>query len=393
MVRSSDHFQSFEPHTLLKHAILRAYVERWARVLLVRADSPRTRVRIVDACAGAGQDEIGNPGSPLISIREAEKARGQLNSLRGSPVEVQVVAIEKDRTRFTQLSNVVQAFSGRHRALHGTLGNYITELETEFGNTPTLFFIDPFGLEPLHAEIVRRALSGTHNEVLLLFADQAALRHIGAAAAIEGSPDEPVLSLFSDDTAQPAEARPPSRDLQVTADAAVRIMNAAFGDERWKAVISLPPAKRRQAVVDMYSELLLSMGAARVLSLPILGKKSRLKYHLMFATRSGKGYEVMKDSVERAWNKEVLDERAVQLMRLGSAESVSALAEAIRRHFAGKRINWTGKRSWDSVKVYALQETPAMPHQLDEIKQQLSKFRVRGSGREWVYDFPVWPRP
>lgn len=139
MVDSARHFESFEPHTLLKHAILRAYEERWARVLMARPGSPRRRVRIVDACAGAGQDEIGNPGSPLISIREAEKARDQLSALRGEPVEVQVVAIEKDRTRFTQLAQLVQAFQGRHTALCGTLGDYISRLEPDFISTPTLF--------------------------------------------------------------------------------------------------------------------------------------------------------------------------------------------------------------------------------------------------------------
>ncbi|HEY0019827.1 MAG TPA: three-Cys-motif partner protein TcmP [Longimicrobium sp.] len=229
---------------------------------------------------------------------EAEKAREQLSAMRGAPVEVQVVAIEKDRARYAQLEQIVQTFGGRHQAWCGTLGDHIARLEPEFSTTPTLFFIDPFGLNPLQAEVVRRALRGTHNEVLLLFADQAALRHIGAAAAMDASDEQP-LSLFDEDATLQAPAA--SRELQVTADAANRIMNAAFGDDRWRAVMRHPAQSRRQALVEMYGELLESMGAKRVLSLPMIGKGSRLKYHLMFATKSGKGYEVMKDSVERAW--------------------------------------------------------------------------------------------
>jgi three-Cys-motif partner protein len=383
MVQSARHFDSFEPHTLLKHAILRAYEERWARVLLVRPDSPRTRVRIVDACAGAGQDEIGNPGSPLISIREAEKARGQLSAMRGEPVEVQVVAIEKDRARYAQLEQVVQAFGGRHQAWCGTLGDHIARLEPDFSTTPTLFFIDPFGLDPLQAEVVRRALRGAHNEVLLLFADQAALRHIGAAAAMDASEEQP-LSLF-EDIGLPAPTA--SRELQGTAEAAIRIMTAAFGGDRWKVAMKHSPERRREVLVDMYAEMLTSMGARRVLSLPMIGKGSRLKYHLMFATKSGKGYEVMKDSVERAWNRDLVDDRAVQLMRMGVAAPTAAIEKEVRRRFAGqRRVSWTGKRSSESVRLFALQDTPAMPHQLEELTQRLKPLRVPGE-RAFVYDF------
>ena len=385
MVQSARHFESFEPHTLLKHAILRAYEERWARVLLARPGSPRTRVRIVDACAGAGQDEIGNPGSPLISIREAEKAREQLSAMRGAPVEVQVVAIEKDRVRFTQLAKLIHAFGGRHEAWCGTLGEHIARLEPDFPNTPTLFFIDPFGMEPLQADVVRRALSGRQNEVLLLFADQAALRHIGAAAAIDLS-DEPPLSLFGEEDAPQTAA--PSRDLKLTADAAIRIMTAAFGDERWRTVMGLPAEKRRQALVDLYSDLLLrTMGARRVLSLPMVGKGSRLKYHLMFATKSGKGYEVMKDSIERAWNGELVEDRAVQMMRMGVAAPSAAIEQAVRKRFAGGQVAWTGDGPGESVRVFALQETPAMPHQLDDLKRRLAPLRDL-TKRSLVYAFP-----
>jgi three-Cys-motif partner protein len=383
MVRSARHFEAFEPHTLLKHAILRAYEERWARVLLV-GNPHRTRVRIVDACAGAGQDEIGNPGSPLISIREAERAREQIATLRKEPVEIQVVAIEKDGARYSQLASLVQAFGTRHLAWLGTLGDYISQLEQDFTRTPTLFFIDPFGLDPLQANIVRRALTGPTNEVLLLFADQAALRHIGAAAATEAA-ENPELSLFGDQEA--VEPAPPSREVKVTSEAANRIMNAAFGDERWKKAMSLPAGQRRQVVVDMYADLLRSMGASHVLRLPMYGSRNRLKYHLMFATRSGKGYQVMKESVERAWNHDLLEDKTVQLMKMGTACPTTAVEQAVRAKFAGREVPWTTRdRQRECVRTFVLQETEAMPHQLGELKQRLAPLQLRM--RATVYAFP-----
>lgn len=386
MADNADHFDNFEPHTRLKHAILRAYVERWSRILLVRAAATRQRLRIVDACAGAGQDESGNLGSPLIAIQEAEKARGQMAEYHAGPSEVQIVAIEANRKRFRQLKERIDQLGGGHAALHGTLADYIGGLEKDFVSTPTLFFIDPFGMEPLQAGIVRRALQGPRNEVLLLFAHQAGLRHLGAADAME-EPKRRELSLFDSMEEPAAPAVPKSKELQLTADAAVRILNAAFGDERWRSVQSLPRPRRRQALVDMYSDLLRSMGARYVLPLPIIGNQTQLKYHLVFATKSGKGYEVMKDSIERALKTDLLDPRSVQLMRLGAAESDAVIEQRVRQRFAEQRAAWVGGSSIDSVKTFALQETPAMPHQMDELKRRLAPLRDR-SGRALVYDFP-----
>lgn len=385
MADSADHFESFEPHTRLKHAILRAYVERWSRILLVRSSATRQRVRIVDACAGAGQDESGNLGSPLIAIQEAEKAREQMAEYHAGSSDVQIIAIEANRKRFTQLKERIDAVEGAHVALHGSLADYIDRLERDFASTPTLFFIDPFGMEPLQAEVVRRALRGPKNEVLLLFAHQAGLRHLGAADAVE-EPEERELTLFGSGERTGAPAPPKSKELQLTADAAVRILSAAFGDERWRAVQSLSRPKRRQALVDMYSDLLRSMGARYVLPLPIIGNQTQLKYHLVFATKAAKGYEVMKDSIERALRTDLVDRRSTQLMRMGVAASTAVVQEEVRKRFAGRVVPWAGEQPDASVKACALQETPAMPHQLDELKQQLAPLRVSGE-RALVYDF------
>ena len=242
-------------------------------------------------------------------------------------------------------------------------------------------------MDPLRAEVVRRALQGPKNEVLLLFAHQAGLRHLGAADAME-EPEEKEWDLFSQGESQPSPAAPKSRHLQLTYEAAVRILTAAFGDDRWREVLELPRPKRRQALVDMYGALLRSMGAQYVLPLPIIGNQTQLKYHLMFATKAGKGYEVMKDSIERALKSDLLDQRSVQLMRMGVAAPTMSIERMVRQRFAGRRVAWTGDDPLHSVRAHAVQETPAMPHQLADLKQRLAPLRVRDE-RALVYDFPA----
>lgn len=74
MADSSDHFGSFEDHTLLKHTILRAYLTKWAAILL-KSGKFGPSVCFFDAFAGPGKDKQGNEGSPLIAIHAALAVR------------------------------------------------------------------------------------------------------------------------------------------------------------------------------------------------------------------------------------------------------------------------------------------------------------------------------
>lgn len=118
----------------------------------------------------------------------------------------------------------------------------ISTIENQYPDTPSLYFIDPFGLDPLRADAVRRSLSGTKNEALILFADQAALRHFGAITADEtraerryrvaATPIPLFPELESAGIGDLANAALQSRDaLDMTSENALRIMNAAYGDK------------------------------------------------------------------------------------------------------------------------------------------------------------------
>jgi hypothetical protein len=382
MIQSADHFSSFEAHTLLKHAIYRAYVERWARIL----GTHHSRLQIVDACAGSGADENGRPGSPVIAVIEADKAAGQMTAIRGEPVRVEVLAIEKDPARFGELAARFSSYGERHSARQGTLAEHITRLERDFASVPTLFFIDPFGLEPLQADVVRRALSGRKNEVFLLFADQAALRHVGAADAVAETVGSPELDLFDDEQAAPGPSL--SRATEITGKRANEILDAAFNGLNWREAANAPRHRRRQAFVDLYCELLRSFGGKRVLALPVYDVSNAPKYHLIYATKSGRGYEVMKDSIERGWKAGIVGARAVEMMRLGTQISDVRLRELVEENFAGREVPWSSETSSDdTVRKYALQDTPAMPSQMGNLRKALTPFRVPNR-RDYRYKFP-----
>ena len=73
-----------------------------------------------------------------------------------------------------------------------------------------------------------------------------------------------------------------------------------FQSHEWLAVIEpLPREQRLNAFVELYKNFLASCGASYVLPFPIFDASGQLKYHLVHASTSPRGYEEMKDAIRR----------------------------------------------------------------------------------------------
>jgi three-Cys-motif partner protein len=400
MTRSAKHFEAFQPHTRHKHLILKEYFLAWGHKLGLRSGAGDS-ILYVDACAGRGADDLGNQGSPLIAADAAAKAAANISGIRRHPFAIHVVAIESKRSHATELTAVLAPFGSTVRVLLGTLADHLGDLERAHMGIPALFFIDPFGLEPLDASVVRAALNGERREALLLFADQAALRHFGAISANETRAErrlrtatEP-LPLFPDLRADNADAlahaAADSRaQLAITRESAIRIMNAAFGDDEWlRSIEGVPSADRRRAFLELYSARLRTWGAKYVLPIPVVDATGVHAYTLIHATRSAKGYATMKAAVTHALEHSPLPAQVVERMRDLVASDLAAVEAAVRARFSGQEVRWaedTENRQAPCVKQYLLEETPAFPFEFDALKAQLAPLRARG--RAIVYVFP-----
>ena len=407
MAQSSDHFKGFEPHTLLKHAVLKAYLQTWSRKMLLRPGAT-SAICIVDACAGAGRDEEGNPGSPVLAAEVAADAERQLQEdprlrarLRG-PIRIQLVAIEKKPSFYRRLVKNLSEHSQRVSVLHGTLAEYIDEHYEQLKDTPTLFFIDPFGLAPVQADVIRRALRGPKNEVLLLFADQAALRHFGVATASALDVEAEIAArteqfgLFEAPEAQLSNARKEvqarTTALELTAPIAVQILNAAFGSDNWRSIIEATPQReRRRRFEDLYVELLHSFGATHVLPLRMRNDRDQHVYTLLHATQSVHGYTAMKEVISSALERAPLSEVAIASMRFQIASDLPAVERTIRRRFAATTVPWAEQPDGSpSIRQFVLEETPAFNFELRTLRKRLSNEKCGGRGPE-MYTFPPAP--
>jgi three-Cys-motif partner protein len=166
MPASGDHFEVFEDHTLLKHAILRSYLAQWASFHLSKHE--RT-VCFVDGFAGAGRDDAGHPGSPLIAAAAegyvADRVAARSLANRAS---MRIAAIEKNSALFSTLRTSLQPYQEarpeNYRLLEGEFHDCIEDVVRWTGDAPTLFFVDPFGIGGMPAPTFGPMLGGRKNE-------------------------------------------------------------------------------------------------------------------------------------------------------------------------------------------------------------------------------------
>jgi three-Cys-motif partner protein len=394
--QNRSHFDEFAAHTLLKHAILHAYLEAWARKLLLRPGAGRV-VWYVDANAGEGMDELGNEGSPVLAARIAQRAEAQLREMRGESVEVRTIFFEVDERRTEALKTNLSAFGSRAEVIQGSIVDHLDKLLERTGDDPVLLFSDPFGLQQ-DATVIQRVLHASHNEVFALFADQAALRHFGALVTadpdLEQELQQLIPTLFDDLNAeQEADVRSRvekrTRALVGTKAAAVRILDAAYHGHAWyDQVCAVPESQRRAKFLALYESMLRGFGATHVLSLPVRNQRNHHVYHLVHATKSAAGYMAMKEAIEAALKRAQLTGEAVEKMRFLIRSDLASVERAIRAKFAGQSVRWSdaGDRSVPSVRRFALQSTSAFPSELDLLKARLAE--LRAPGRAILYRFP-----
>lgn len=396
MTESADHFETeFKPHSKHKHLIFKTYLDAWLRKLSL-GDHAHDKLFIVDAFAGAGSDAAGNPGSPVLAARAASDAVKQLRSQFGRHVDVELIAIEKDPSCLARLGEALSEFP-HVRILSGTFEQHLPEIQREIADSPALYFVDPFGVS-LRGELILDVLAKPKNEVFLLFADQAALRHFGVISANETRAtqqlrkhDDRPPSFFPDmETAErkrlEEQAKRSERSLATTKVAAIRILDAALRGSHWLArVEAAPAAERRRAFLRLYGEMLLEQ-AKRVLEIPMVNEDGVHIYSLLHATKSARGYVTMKEAVEYALARSPLPAGVLDDMKLGLRVQLEPVARLVLERYAGQQIRWAeskSDRSAPAVRRTVLEDTEIYPFQLAELKERLKQYRLPGQAIQY----------
>jgi three-Cys-motif partner protein len=259
-----------DPHTQAKHLILRRYLEAWLPIM-ARWNG---RIHFLDGFAGPGRYEGGEEGSPLIAVRtlldhphfreprptsrevlftfveqrpdRAEALRRELSALQ-TPTWVRISVIERDFA--SVMTELLDRIEQRRRLL-----------------APTFAFVDPFGFAGVPMQLMGRILRNPRCECLITFMHEAINRFLGHPdPAIQGH------------------------------------MDVLFGTDEWRTLLALPPAERRDGLVELYAKQLMTQARAEfVRTFEMINEGNRTEYFLFFATHSPNGLSKMKQAMWHA---------------------------------------------------------------------------------------------
>jgi three-Cys-motif partner protein len=415
-----DHFGMFQAHTRLKHFLLAVYLKQWASILIAgRTNAGATAPRMlwfVDAFAGAGRDEQGTPGSPVIAAEIAIEINKVHYAKPGKTSGMRVLAIEADQGRYEQLSKALESYSAVAEVRPGSLKDIIGKVMPflEQHDAPALFFLDPFGVHGLDATLLPQIFQVKRTEILLLFSDEGAVRLAGKAEAKVPTRGELLAQRqdgrlsFGDESDAKLEEQDRLDVEKILAGhasnpRAAEILNLTFGGKDWRGIIENTPApQRRQAFVNLYKEVLTDAGAKYVLPFAVTTENGRHKYTLMHASTHSSAFAAMKDAMHRAHKQRAESQKGDDLFGLlgldtsqaepdptfSSGADIREVAAQATREFHGKTVRWTGRPADETLSEYLLRHSPLLKHELPMLESELTRGGYLVSTSPRTYKFP-----
>lgn len=334
-------FERMEPHTQVKLDLLRKYIKRWIRIILLgqpkSSPSHRARCLIIDGFAGKGEYENGLHGSPVILVDEAIDFCNQAKEKGWEQHTIYVLLIERAADNYAALKSCLLDRYGLHVAsgkfvplpdypsvmvscvkdtFAGSLGGILRQAGSL---CPSICFIDPFGFTQTPFAVIQQYLDNPKAEIMLTLTYEHLNRFIGKS---DDTLRESVSQFFG--FFRPVEME----------DLVSRLSRATSDD-------------RKRIIVETYSSQITHLTKAKhVLSFDIQENR-RTKLVMFFATQHPKGFDVMKEvmwDVDETgsfmYNADKVGDRQIQfefVRLLNEKEHTERLAASIYSEFRGRK--------------------------------------------------------
>lgn len=176
-----------DPHSLIKHEIVRDYLDRYIHVLMSNYVIDKLTLSIVDGFAGGGEyrSEDGHQhhdGSPQIALRAVENAEAALNVGRkkARKVAAKFYFVEKLRSNFNYLNTLLRATLPKDRigndvmlfnaAFQEVVQPIIDNVKLRGGGERAIFLLDQYAYDQVPASTLHQIFSQLKGaEVILTF--------------------------------------------------------------------------------------------------------------------------------------------------------------------------------------------------------------------------------
>ncbi len=259
-------FDDPREHSLVKTTIVAKYFRAWSRVLLNQTKKSGGNIAYVDLFAGPGKFADGTKSTPIIILEMATadpELRARLITVLN---DVNPSNIESLGSSVNSIQNI-HLLKHKPRVENFEVGDDLARSLARVKLVPTLLFVDPWGYKGLSRELIDSVLKNFGSDCIFFFND----RRINAA-------------LHND------QFRPH--------------MDALFGASCVERLIwdlevdkdKLSPEERELVIIEALFESLRETYGRYVLPFRFLDAHgTRTSHHLVFVTKSPRGYEIMKE--------------------------------------------------------------------------------------------------
>lgn len=311
-------------HTLVKHDLLKKYLNAWFPILTSPGGYPR--VIFIDGFAGSGIYQDGKKGSPIIAIETALR-KSDKNTTNPINKQVDFIFIEQDKERFGTLEEQISKLE-RPKNFSYTLkcGDFNEELPKilkfykalPLGFSAAFVFIDPFGYK-------------------------VPIRHI--KEIMENKSCEVLITFMYDEI---------NRFLKVETSDNCR--DELFGSHEWATAENETPRQRIQILHDLYQRQLKEIaGIKYVRSFQMINSNNATDYFLFFGTNSQKGLREMKRAMwdsDKTGSFRFRDNTNPLQTVLFDEPNFEDLKTILKNEFTGRQVSIT------EIERFVLEETP-----------------------------------
>lgn len=175
-----------DPHSKVKHQLVRDYLYKYINVLMANVKMPRLRLTLVDGFAGGGLYTEGNgtaPGSPLIMLQTVREAEAFLNASRTQTpreVDAQYHFVELNPSGFEHLKYALEGegYGARvgkdivlyNREFESVCGDIIATASARKAGQRAIFLLDQYAYDDIAMPTVRTIFQNLQGaEVILTF--------------------------------------------------------------------------------------------------------------------------------------------------------------------------------------------------------------------------------
>ena len=160
-----------------KHNILSKYIDAYTR----KRGATNSRIVVVDGFAGTGYygNDRSQPGSPILLARHAQRA---IDS--NAPYRLFCINVERNRKRYMELRSALQDYdSSAYSVHHGTLSSVLPLVMQEMGDSPSICFLDPYGVVGMSVDDLLPLVQRPNTELLVNFSTPTVTRLSGSVTS------------------------------------------------------------------------------------------------------------------------------------------------------------------------------------------------------------------